>query len=103
MKKELIGSTAIVGALLGATAVPAVADPDPTPPPYCAGASPGELRGGGITCNDELTGLPADETPDGDTGPGGGNPPSGGGPGGGNGPGGGGPGGGNGPGGGGPR
>ncbi len=42
MKKELIGSTAIVGALLGATAVPAVADPDPTPPPYCAGASPGD-------------------------------------------------------------
>lgn len=99
MIKKLLGAAALVGALTNAAAVPAGAEPSPTPPPYCAGNDPGDLLNG-VTCQEELNTV--SETPDprpSDPPPGGnwpGDGPGGDGPGGG-GPGGGGPGGGGGP------
>ncbi len=84
MMRQLVGSAAMAGALLSTAAFPAGADPDPTPPPYCAGTSSGDQIAGGATCNDELTDLPAAEEPvddngtDDGNGSGGGNGPGGG-------------------------
>lgn len=96
MMKRLLGAVAAVGALTGLAAVPALADPDPTPPPYCAGNDPGDLLNG-VTCEEQLSTTdapvstrPSDPPPGGNW-PGGG-PGDGGGPGGGDGPGGNGPG-----------
>ena len=97
MVKKLLGTMAMAGALTSIAAVPATADPEPTPPPYCAGNDPGDQLNG-VTCDEQLS--TAGETPDprpsdpppGGNWPGGGGPGDGGGPGG-DGPGGGGPGG----------
>ena len=61
MLRRLIGGSAAVGMLIGAAT--AHAEPVPTPPPYCPGSDPGDLLNG-ITCDQELTPTPTEETPD---------------------------------------
>ena len=41
MVNKLYGAAAVIGALTCNAVVPAIAEPDPTPPPYCAGQRPG--------------------------------------------------------------
>lgn len=95
MAKKLFGAVAIASVLTSVSAMPAIAEPEPTPPPYCAGNDPGDLLNG-VTCDEQVT--TANETPDprpsnpppggnlpgggpGGGGPGGGGPSGGGGPG----------------------
>lgn len=100
MVKRLLGAAAVAATLAGVAAFPAIADPEPTPPPYCAGNDPGDYLNG-VTCEEEVateapvSTRPSDPPPGTNfpggtgTGPGGGGPGGGDGPGGGGGPGGG--------------
>lgn len=94
MKKILFSAAALVGALVSNAAAPALAEPDPTPPPYCAGNDPGDLLNG-VTCEEEIAApsdtpvstRPSDPPPGGNLPGGGPGPGGGGGQGGGPGPG----------------